>query len=60
MIFLGDARLSAPNLCQEQATELAEISVPSDSLGGVTGKILVLAAGVMDQVLEPETQTPRN
>ena len=60
MIFLGDARLSAPNLCQEQDTELAEISVSSDSLGAMTGNFRVLENGLMDQVLEPGSPTPGN
>jgi hypothetical protein len=60
MIFFGVARLADPNLYKEQATELAEISGSSGSLGIMTGKILVLAAGVVGQVLEPGAPTRQN
>jgi hypothetical protein len=60
MMFFGVARLADPNLYQEQTTELAEISGSSGSLGIMTGKILVVVAGVIDQVLEPEAQIPTN
>jgi hypothetical protein len=60
MIFFGVARLADPNQYQEQATELAEISGSSGNLGDMTGKNLVLAAGVVGQVLEPGAPTRRN
>jgi len=60
MIFFGVARLADPNLYQEQATELAEISGSSGNLGDMTGRILVLIAGVVGQDLGPGAPSRRN